>query len=82
MTIILESIQKKILNQPFVTAEAHKFGGVEFRLNKREIGHIHGDDSLPHVEGTFAALKDKGLKITNYTEKDGAGKPMKRNRWA
>ena len=33
-------------------------------------------------EGTFAALKDRGLKITNYTEKDGAGKPLKRNRWS
>lgn len=26
-----------------VTREPHRFGGVEFRLGKREIGHIHGD---------------------------------------
>jgi luciferase-like monooxygenase len=43
MSNILESIQKEILSWPFVTAEAHKFGGVEFRLNKREMGHIHGE---------------------------------------
>ena len=43
MTNILESIQKEILSWPFVTAEAHKFGGIEFRLNKREMGHIHGE---------------------------------------
>ena len=43
MSNILESIQKEILSQPFVTAEAHKFGGIEFRLNKREMGHIHGE---------------------------------------
>lgn len=26
-----------------VTEGPHRFGGVEFRLGKREIGHIHGD---------------------------------------
>ena len=43
MTNILENIQKEILSWPFVTAEVHKFGGIEFRLNKREMGHIHGE---------------------------------------
>ncbi len=26
-----------------VTAHAHRFGGTEFRLDSREIGHVHGD---------------------------------------
>lgn len=26
-----------------VTAHPHRFGGTEFRLGRREIGHIHGD---------------------------------------
>jgi hypothetical protein len=26
-----------------VTAEPHRFGGTEFRLGRRELGHIHGD---------------------------------------
>ncbi len=26
-----------------VTEAPHRFGGVEFRLGKRELGHIHGD---------------------------------------
>jgi hypothetical protein len=26
-----------------VTAEPHRFGGVEFRVGKRELGHLHGD---------------------------------------
>ena len=43
MTNILENIQKEILRWAFVTAESHKFGGIEFRLNKREMGHIHGE---------------------------------------
>ena len=43
MSNILESIQKQILSWPYVIAKAHKFGGIEFLLNKREMGHIHGD---------------------------------------
>ena len=27
-----------------MTAHPHRFGGIEFRLGRREIGHIHGDD--------------------------------------
>jgi len=26
-----------------VTVEPHRFGGVEFRLDRRELGHVHGD---------------------------------------
>ncbi len=26
-----------------VTVQPHRFGGVEFRVDQREIGHIHGD---------------------------------------
>jgi|ERR671925_1951770 hypothetical protein len=43
MSKIIESIKKEILSWPYVTAEPHRFGGIEFRLNKREMGHIHGD---------------------------------------
>lgn len=26
-----------------ITAHAHRFGGTEYRLGSREIGHVHGD---------------------------------------
>ncbi|HZD35456.1 MAG TPA: luciferase family protein [Nitrososphaeraceae archaeon] len=39
----MKKIKKEILSWPNVTAEKHRFGGIEFRLNKRELGHIHGD---------------------------------------
>ncbi len=26
-----------------MTAHPHRFGGTEYRLGKRELGHIHGD---------------------------------------
>lgn len=29
-----------------VTSAPHRFGGVEYRLDTREIGHIHGDHLL------------------------------------
>jgi len=43
MSKILETIKKELLSWPYVTAEPHRFGGTEFRLNKREMGHIHED---------------------------------------
>lgn len=38
-----EAIIKAVLTWPEVTAHLHRFGGTEFQLGKREIGHIHGD---------------------------------------
>jgi hypothetical protein len=40
---IIERIKKEIMSWPNVTAQPHRFGGIEFRANKREIGHIHGE---------------------------------------
>src|SRR5512134_351404 len=36
-------IAAAVMRWPGVTAEAHRFGGVEFRLGRRELGHLHGD---------------------------------------
>jgi hypothetical protein len=43
MVTIIERISKEILSWTDVTSEPHRFGGIEFRLNKREMGHIHGE---------------------------------------
>src|ERR671932_2452437 len=43
MSTIAEKIKNEILSWPHVTAGPHRFGGIEFRLNKREMGHIHGE---------------------------------------
>ena len=41
-----ESIQQQIVREvsgwPGVTSAPHRFGGVEFRLGRRELGHLHG----------------------------------------
>jgi len=36
-------IEAEVLSWPGTSAHAHRFGGVEFRLNTRELGHLHGN---------------------------------------
>lgn len=38
-----DAIRRAALAWPGVTAQSHRFGGTEFRLGRREVGHIHGD---------------------------------------
>lgn len=37
------AIERTVLSWEGVTAETHRFEGVEFRLGKVELGHVHGD---------------------------------------
>jgi Ni,Fe-hydrogenase I large subunit len=36
-------INEAVASWDGVTAHPHRFGGTEYRLGRREIGHIHGD---------------------------------------
>ena len=36
-------IREAVTGWERVTEAPHRFGGVEFRLGRRELGHIHGD---------------------------------------
>ncbi len=38
-----EIIHNAMLEQEGVTTHPHRFGGTEYRLGKREIGHVHGE---------------------------------------
>ena len=38
-----EEIEAAVISWPGVVAVAHRYGGREFRLGRRELGHIHGD---------------------------------------
>ena len=38
-----DTIKSAISSLPNVTTLPHRFGGTEFRYNKRELGHIHGN---------------------------------------
>jgi hypothetical protein len=36
-------IKETLLGWPQVEVHPHRFGGAEYRIGKREIGHVHGD---------------------------------------
>jgi predicted DNA-binding protein (MmcQ/YjbR family) len=38
-----EKIKRVVLTWDQVEAQPHRFGGTEYRIGKRELGHIHGD---------------------------------------
>ena len=38
-----EHIATVVQSWPGVEAAPHRFGGTEFRLGRRELGHLHGD---------------------------------------
>ncbi len=38
-----ERIVKEVEKWDGVTASPHRFGGTEFRVGRREIGHVHGN---------------------------------------
>src|SRR5688572_7679511 len=40
---VAETIRDELVSWDGVTAEPHRFGGVEFLLGRRELGHLHGD---------------------------------------
>jgi hypothetical protein len=39
---ILTQIEREVGSWGGVTVSAHRFGGVEFRVGRRELGHLHG----------------------------------------
>ena len=41
MEDIRESIEREVASWEGVTVHPHRFGGVEFRVGKRELGHLH-----------------------------------------
>lgn len=51
-TTLLGAIRDEVLSWPGVSEGEHEFGGVEFRLGKREIGHLHDDLALADLPFT------------------------------
>lgn len=43
MTQASERIASAVTGWDGVEAHPHRFGGIEFRLGRRELGHLHGD---------------------------------------
>src|SRR3972149_215805 len=38
-----QAIDREVRAWPGVSGHPHRFGGTEYRLGKREIGHVHGE---------------------------------------
>lgn len=38
-----ELIREAVTSWPGVGAAAHRFGGIEYRFGRKELGHVHGD---------------------------------------
>jgi hypothetical protein len=43
MSSIVELIENEVMSWPNVEKLPHRFGGIEFRVNGHEIGHLHGN---------------------------------------
>jgi len=37
------AVRRELLRHPGVTEGTHRFGGIEFRLGRHELGHLHGE---------------------------------------
>jgi hypothetical protein len=55
-------IEREVASWEGVTVHPHRFGGVEFRLGRRELGHLHGDRwaDLPFHRGIRDMLVETG----------------------
>ena len=40
---LTDAVRRELLVRSEVTESTHRFGGVEFRLGRRELGHLHGE---------------------------------------
>lgn len=38
----IEAVRAEVASWEDVTTHEHRFGGIEFRLGRRELGHLHG----------------------------------------
>jgi Family of unknown function (DUF5519) len=63
---VFEKVKAELMSWPGVTSQPHRFGGTEFRIGGREMGHMHG--------GRFADLPFP-MSIRNELVKDGRALP-------
>ena len=63
---VIEQVKTELMSWQGVNSQPHRFGGTEFRINGREMGHMHG--------GRFADLPFP-MSIRNELVKDGRSLP-------
>lgn len=62
MASAFEKVEKEVMSWPGVTSGVHRFGGVEFKVSGREMGHMHGSSwaDLPFPMDQRNDLVEKG----------------------
>ena len=62
MATAFERVTKELMSWPGVTSGPHRFGGIEFRVDGREMGHMHGSSwaDLPFPMEIRNDLVEKG----------------------
>jgi hypothetical protein len=62
------TIEQELLSWPGITSHPHRFGGVEFRDGKVELGHVHGDQlaDLPFPKRIRDELVAAGRAIPHH----------------
>jgi Family of unknown function (DUF5519) len=65
---VAEAIRDELLSWDGVTAAPHRFGGVEFLLGRRELGHLHGDRlaDLPFPRRVRDELVESGRALPHH----------------
>lgn len=68
MSEISDKVQKELLSWPGVTLHDHRFGGIEFQVNGREMGHMHGDRlaDLPFPRDVGKKLIAEGKALPHH----------------
>ncbi len=63
-----DTIHRMVMTWPGVTAHAHRFGGTEYRLGRRELGHVHGDFQIdvPFPRRVRDQLVEAGLASAHH----------------
>jgi hypothetical protein len=65
-------IESAVRSWPDVSAHPHRFGGVEFRLGRVELGHLHGDGlaDLPFPKKVRDELIAQGRAVPHHVLPD------------
>jgi hypothetical protein len=76
-----ERIRAEVETWDGVTSHPHRFGGVAFHLDKRELGHIHGDGlaDLPFPKRVAEELIADGRALPHHVVRDSGwvSKPIR-----
>lgn len=67
-------VAREVSSWEGVTASVHRFGGTEFRLGRRELGHLHGDhqaDIVFPMETRNRLLKEGRVEPHHHIPESG-----------